>query len=225
MLGCEGSGHHGFHALLDNFYNDNNTDFQGNDWYKKLLSVWSIFDPTKKSWKSKYFSKKTDSFKTLINEYAEIERILLDNIANVFIITASFPFNQPRALSRSPDLISFDSYFSHEFKIYYLHIERNTTDCISSALRREFTNDFYEQFKIYTWNDAYIKQFLATTNQHKFSITFESMLASPEEAALKISNFIGEPIKPCIEKLQTPKPNKNNQKIKDLVSRLLSSKE
>jgi len=48
MLGCEGSGHHGFHALLDNFYNDNNTDFQGNDWYTKLLSVWSIFDTTKK---------------------------------------------------------------------------------------------------------------------------------------------------------------------------------
>ena len=221
ILGVEGCGHHGLEAALNHFFSEANVQFQESPWHTHLTDLWAKIEIKQRFRKDPIieYQETIQSHRLRLNDIAK-DILMIASSKNIefFVETCSFPYDSPRMLNKSPDLLSFNKVFSQYFDIHYIHITRDLSDCIVSDIRRGFTKNTYEQSNIIIWNDFYIKGFLKNTSLKTCEVSYENLIDDCSKTIKKISDFIKFDIEPALNLMRTPsKPSKEEIAIKEEI--------
>jgi len=225
IIGIEGSGHNATYALLDNFFKLNNVDFIGESWHKQLINIWSnIPDHSQKKF---FYRQKYQNLNYVRDQLELIKHTMLEDSRNgidFFVESASFPFDNPRVLTRSPDLFLFHHVFSEDFEMKYIFLKRDITEAIKSNIRREFTENAYEQMQISIWNQSYINYFKDFLRIPTLNLSYRQLIKNPELVAENLSSFLDVKISPAINLLHMPtaKSSKINA-LGEEINKILNS--
>ena len=209
LLGAEGCGHHALLALLDTFISRSDVDFQSGEWHAKLIAEWSTSAP-KQGMLENLLRKKVNETRSVF-EVQEVYESIAREMAGledtgIFLETCSFPYDLPRKIDRSPDMEMFDLVFQRHFDIKYIFLERNLYEMVSSALRRNFTQSSYEQYKISRWNRAYIESFLNRRSGPVLKLRYNQLFDDIEMVEKLIREYIEEDLVLDTSNLRPPIP-------------------
>ena len=122
----------------------------------------------------------------------------------IFVETCSFPYDLPRKIDRSPDLEIFDLVFSKYYDIKYIYLQRDLGKMVTSALRRNFSQSSYEQYKIARWNRAYIESFVAQNTTRTLQLRYDQLLEDTNAVEGFICEHIGESVTLDKDNLRNP---------------------
>lgn len=188
VVGVEGTGHHMIRAVLSNHMNQSDSVFEGK-WHKILAEHWDCELRLRNDKKLFGSSKYADLRKALRSAFEEYKE---QNVTHLFE-NSSFPYEQPRAPLRRPDIIEFSELmedFQDFIEVQYLILYRNPISATYSAIRRKFTDNIYFQAKIAESNFLYIERQFSTIPKANYRIIhFEEFLSQPEKHLKKIADW------------------------------------
>ncbi|MCW6036488.1 hypothetical protein K4A83_09440 [Spirulina subsalsa FACHB-351] len=188
VVGVEGTGHHMIRAVLSNHINQSDSVFEGK-WHKILAEHWDCELRLKNDKKLFGLSKNTNLKKALRSAFEEYKQ---QNVIHLFE-NSSFPYEQPRATLRRPDIIEFSALMEDIqdcVEVQYLILYRNPISATYSAIRRKFTDNIYLQAKIAESNFIYIERQFSTIPKDNYRVIhFEEFLDQPEEHLRKLADW------------------------------------
>lgn len=182
IIGTEGSGHGMIRSLFKNYLNLYNVIDQG-AWHAPLVALSDCCNES--HYKSIY-----NMLQETLKEYKRNTHFA-DN--TTLFESASFPFGQPRNAFRHPNIsLLLNTLISIGITPKCLVLYRDPVDCVSSAVRRKFTDDVLKQAKIVKHNLSYIKSEL---NNDYFSsyykcVDYDLFLDTPEDHIYGIKEWL-----------------------------------
>ena len=197
LIGVEGSGHHAVHSLLKDYYTEPHVSFQQSPWHNSLIKSWKALDNFMKqshvfNWRKEWHH---DQYLRHLNAaLTEVHYASRKNSKTIFIETCSFPFDNPRSVTRSPDLYSFYETFKSDYDIRFIKIDRDLKNAIKSTMNRNFTNLESLQSRILTWNSSYISHFYKNVDAPKISFDLEKIHSDPHTFISDLELFIDDKI-------------------------------